>query len=788
MSPPDEASAPRRRRWRRALLISAQVLVGLALGAAIAEYMFDRRDDGAFPHVNFYVADPELGVRLEPGAHMRFQLRENPISEIHVNSRGYRGDEWPAPAEGDILVVGDSQVFGLGVDDDATFSARLAAASGRTVLNAGVPTYGPREYLATAREVLATREVAKVVVVLNFVNDPFELERPNHERHAVWDGWAVRSETAPPRVLEFPGRRWLFSRSHAVYALRRWLHARGSASAPEAVDVGGVEAAIDPGTPSEGGLHDLVVASRGAHDEVAQREAQATEMLAQTRERAAAVDEQLRSKLGDLDGMLAEASAYKFKEFDAEVARSRPGDIVTENSSEAGRDVVVTAAMIREAARTRDALMKRLLAAEAKRAGAPRPAHELLATQASLADEQRRLREQIAAGVAPIARPPSQFRGYLEQFKALCAEHGAELVVVALPIDVQVDAREWAKYGVDDAPDMGASLVLLDDLLADARDLGLRPFDATPALRAAEPGAFLDHDIHMTAKGHAAVADALVPALDAPLLPPLVGPRPGLPVGRSFVPTAAEWKAAATVEVAGGIDTGCTVQALREWARVQCPGQDRFDRYRRVLLGSGVTPATMRITSDDGFAIVTPTTIGQPFRVRVMSKGKPARDAVGGARSSAYELVLTAVAGPDGAPQHGAAAHEVERGLGVGYLVADFERERRLAGHVSALCECHREIYKERLCDPTAGDEACQPACSSLWGDQRLAEACVAAHARCDERLACAQNDPLFAPACPPGQIHAFASNACFVPCDPQHPCATGTCTPWHGGAVCVPD
>ena len=83
-------------------------------------------------------------------------------------------------------------------------------------------------------------------------------------------------------------------------------------------------------------------------------------------------------------------------------------------------------------------------------------------------------------------------------------------------IDVQVDRREWEKYGVHDGPDMSDSLVLIDDLVADAQDLGLRALDATAALRGAEPGAFLDHDIHMTAKGHAAVATALAATLTAP--------------------------------------------------------------------------------------------------------------------------------------------------------------------------------------------------------------------------------------------------------------------------------
>ncbi|MBA3546943.1 MAG: hypothetical protein H0T76_10710, partial [Nannocystis sp.] len=137
---PTNGQNTKRPLWRRGLMISAQLLLGLGLGAVIAEIAFMQRDDGAFPHVNFYVPDPELGVRLEPGASMRFQLRQNPLSTIHVNSRGFRGSEWPAARDNEVIVVGDSQVFGLGVEDDATFSAGLAGRSHRPVINAGVPT------------------------------------------------------------------------------------------------------------------------------------------------------------------------------------------------------------------------------------------------------------------------------------------------------------------------------------------------------------------------------------------------------------------------------------------------------------------------------------------------------------------------------------------------------------------------------------------------------------------------------------------------------------------------
>ena len=65
------------RRWRRRALIGGQILIGLALGLVAAEYAFHQRDGGAFPHVNFYVEDPSLGVRLAPGASMRSTPRHS---------------------------------------------------------------------------------------------------------------------------------------------------------------------------------------------------------------------------------------------------------------------------------------------------------------------------------------------------------------------------------------------------------------------------------------------------------------------------------------------------------------------------------------------------------------------------------------------------------------------------------------------------------------------------------------------------------------------------------------
>ncbi|MCP4501848.1 MAG: hypothetical protein GY822_17960 [Deltaproteobacteria bacterium] len=193
---------------------------------------------------------------------MRFRLHDNPVVTLNVNDQGYRGTSWPEVASskeqstgaknGEILVVGDSQVFGLGVEDQETFSARLAKQTGRVVLNDGVPTYGPGEYFVTAREIIEKRKPQTLVYVVNFLNDPFELHRPNTECHAEWDGWAVRIESGPDDTVGFPGRRWLMSQSHLVYALRRYWNER-------AQDADKIQNQGELGFPSEGTWNDLVM-------------------------------------------------------------------------------------------------------------------------------------------------------------------------------------------------------------------------------------------------------------------------------------------------------------------------------------------------------------------------------------------------------------------------------------------------------------------------------------------------------------------------------------------------
>src|SRR5690606_27770356 len=127
-------------------------------------------------------------------------------------------------------------------------------------------------------------------------------------------------------------------------------------------------------------------------------------------------------------------------------------------------------------------------------------------------------------------------------------------------------------------------------------------------------------DIHMTPKGHAALARALAEALNSPLQVPLRLPEPGLPAGRSFAPITDEWQTAPEVKVTGSTALGCSTQIEREWLRVQCRRRKISDEFGGVVVREGQTPATMVMRTVDSLSLVTPLTVGQPLTARFVWK------------------------------------------------------------------------------------------------------------------------------------------------------------------------
>lgn len=579
------------RPWLRYGLRAGMVLAGLVLGLVVAELVFRYRDAGAFPHLNVYVADPELGVRLMPGATQKLAFGGNPVTRIRINDDGFRGADLPAPSKDEVLVVGDSQVFGLGVEEDETFSAKLAAATRRTVVNAGVPTYGPGEYAAMVKEQLAKRHSGTVVLTINLVNDLFEDKHPNKDRHVVWDGWAVRKETAPDSTTWFPGRDFVYRRSHLFFALRRWWHSG------DAVD--------ERGVASEGTWRDLV--STGERVGAERRAADAK--IKEHGQQLAKVQGELASSEDALDQLIQQIVGQS-NDYDEQVlptARANPGDIVYIGTpyAEESRATVVTADQIRTAAIARAKLRK-----EIERWAKGHTGKDAQAAAAKLSARDQlfaRLSELDAQKLQAALDPP--LAGTIRSFKQLVESNGARLVVLILPIDVQVSAQEWAKYGHDPI-DMTPTAALTGELVELCRGLGVSALDASAALAAAEPGAFLDKDIHMTPRGHAAVAAALAKTLAEP-------PPARVTSALSPVPVPAIWHQAPEVIVAGSTAAGCETKVVREWLRVLCARTDQKGPPFQVHVDRDDTGEAMVLVIPQGVSLLVPIVAGKDYAARI---------------------------------------------------------------------------------------------------------------------------------------------------------------------------
>ena len=722
-------------------------MLAVCTGLGLAEGVARIQSGGAFPHVNFYLPDEALGVRLEPGAHMRFQLRDNPAHDIVVNADGYRGADWPAPGREEVLVVGDSQVFGLGVEGEDTFSARLAAATGRTVLNGGVPTYGPDEYAAVVEEILSARSVSTVVLTINMSNDLFELSRPNRDRHAVWDGWAVRVETAPASVIDFPGRRWLMGRSHLVYAARRLM-----ASGTPGLDA--------DGAPSEGGWEDLVRSGAEIEAERTTRRAERTARKAEleglgaaAREAGAVADQKLLEDAGGRGSGV---------ELAWRAARGDPGDILRNDYAEESRDIAVTAHLIRKAGQHRAEAVARSRSPETKAAVASAAA----ADAAWLA----------ASRSVPPAPQPAVIEPYLDRLQATVESEGAELVVVVLPLDVQVDPGEWAKYGAEPV-DMTPSLVLNAEIVDAARARGLRALDARPALAAAEPGAFLDGDLHMTARGHGALAEALAGVLAEPAPPP--APRHGLPAGRTVVPPREAWFRTPEASVRGSTRARCETVRIDEWLRVACLREGgRVPSAVEPL--SGALPDTHTLVTRDAATLVTPLEPGRALRVRFHWTGwhqDLTVDWDGGTPRMAF--------GPEAGT--GRPAPETEAAELLCGCQAEVHGEMVCENHISGAPATPRELEQELLGGGFSWLETgdCEGTCTTMEGEASAACETVAA-GDCAVLLGCMRGDPDAAGDCGPGAARMAGSRQCRPLCDDVSPCEVGVCQAWMGTGVCV--
>lgn len=227
-----------KRFTQRAVLVCGSVLLAaglVELATRLGRWHFpaiarpDQRDNG------LWVYDASKGWFHQPGSRGRVFLGGPDRGLVRINGLGLRGPEVRLPKPAGlrrVLVLGDSYVFGVGVDEEHAFAARLAARLARggariEVVNAGVMGYSNDQQLVLLEELGA--RLAPDVVVLVMCDNDFEGNGESfayQQYYKPWfelapDGALVRHNLPVPRLSPAQrARLWLGQHSNAWNLVR----------------------------------------------------------------------------------------------------------------------------------------------------------------------------------------------------------------------------------------------------------------------------------------------------------------------------------------------------------------------------------------------------------------------------------------------------------------------------------------------------------------------------------------------------------------------------------------
>lgn len=182
-----------------------------------------------FGQAGMYTATADGDVALLPG--YRGTLQVDTTTTVVVNSLGMRGPEPGPKAAGErrLLVLGDSLVFGYGVQAEQTFPARLQQRFANrtppvTVGNAGVPGYGSK-HVALHLARLEGPFAADAFVACGYLgNDALDDAMP---QRTVYAGLSLQGPWA--RLVQESLRARLMYRSRAALWFESWLVANHEA-------------------------------------------------------------------------------------------------------------------------------------------------------------------------------------------------------------------------------------------------------------------------------------------------------------------------------------------------------------------------------------------------------------------------------------------------------------------------------------------------------------------------------------------------------------------------------
>jgi len=177
--------ADERPRWKTILFSAALVLVSMAVVAAFllvleagvrlkrgvlfstGKAAGETVDETPVTRRAFARHDPLLGHIPAPNL-KGLKAHEAFATDSAGTRRNGTGSQPPGTA---VMAIGDSFTFGLDVDDDGTWPARLESLLDRPVINAGVFGYGLDQIVLRGEKLLETRRDVDLVILAVFGND-----------------------------------------------------------------------------------------------------------------------------------------------------------------------------------------------------------------------------------------------------------------------------------------------------------------------------------------------------------------------------------------------------------------------------------------------------------------------------------------------------------------------------------------------------------------------------------------------------------------------------------------
>lgn len=192
------------------------IVISLIFGLTIAEWALRyqrqsveesiRKSESMAPGMILY--DANLGWKLNPdwsGKHQHYDFD----ASYSINSDGFRGLNSKS-GEYDYMVVGDSFSFGLGVDDNETFTALLNQESSiYSFNNYSVPGYSTDQQLLLIRDLMDNKK-SSVLLIVYLGNDIFDntrafpLQAEHGKPYFVRDGDLLVLKNTPVPLMSKP--------------------------------------------------------------------------------------------------------------------------------------------------------------------------------------------------------------------------------------------------------------------------------------------------------------------------------------------------------------------------------------------------------------------------------------------------------------------------------------------------------------------------------------------------------------------------------------------------------